>query len=173
MTLQGIWRNLTGRKEEAATTPVMVEPQPQPAASITHIHLDIAPHDPLLAYVQNSRGVIELERLNLDSPALCQLHEAKVQLLVPLVSQTEMIGFISLSQRLSDQEYSSDDRKFLVDLGIQAAPALRVAQLVRQQQLEFAERQRIEQELKVARLIQQTLLPQALPKIEGYQLTAY
>ena len=173
MTLQGIWRNLTGRKEEAATTPVMVEPQLQPAASITHIHLDIAPHDPLLAYVQNSRGVIELERLNLDSPALCQLREAKVQLLVPLVSQTEMIGFISLGQRLSDQEYSSDDRKFLVDLGIQAAPALRVAQLVRQQQLEFAERQRIEQELKVARLIQQTLLPQALPKIEGYQLTAY
>lgn len=173
MTLQGIWHNLTGRKEKAAVAPVMVEPQPQPAAPVTNIHLDIAPHDPLLAYVQNNRGVIELERLNLDSPALRQLREAEVQLVVPLVSQTELIGFISLGQRMSDQEYSSDDRKLLADLAVQAAPALRVAQLVRQQQLAFVERQRIEQELKVARLIQQTLLPQAVPDIDGYAVAAY
>ena len=174
-TLQGIWRNLLGRKSEemAVIETDLPSAASQPVTQITNIDLDIAPHDPLLAYVQNNSGVIEVDRLNLESPALESLRGAGVQLVVPLVSQSELIGLISLGQRMSDQEYSSDDRKLLTDLAIQAAPALRVAQLVRQQQLEFAERQRIEQELKVARLIQQTLLPQKLPDIEGYAVNAY
>lgn len=171
MPLQGIWRNLRGQKE--AVTAVSPTPEPQPVTQILNIQLDIAPHDPLLAYVQNSRGVIEMERLNLDSPALHQLRQANVQMIIPLVSQTELIGFISLSQRMSDQEYTSDDRRLLADLAVQAGPALRVAQLVRQQQLAYAEKQRIEPELKVARLIQQTLLPQRLPDLAGHQVSVY
>jgi serine phosphatase RsbU (regulator of sigma subunit)/anti-sigma regulatory factor (Ser/Thr protein kinase) len=172
-TFQGLWRTLRGRKDEETTVIETAEPQPELTTQITHINLDIAPHDPLLAYVQNNHGVIEVERLKLESSALHSLREAGVQLVVPLVSQSELIGLISLGSRMSDQEYSSDDRKLLADLAIQAAPALRVAQLVRQQQLEFAERQRIEQELRVARLIQQTLLPQSVPNIGGYEVTAY
>ena len=42
-----------------------------------------------------------------------------------------------------------------------------------QQQQEAQERQRIEQELHVARLIQQTLLPKSLPELEGHQIAAY
>jgi anti-sigma regulatory factor (Ser/Thr protein kinase) len=45
-----------------------------------------------------------------------------------------LIGLINLGSRLSEQDYSSDDHKLLTDLATQAAPALRVAQLVRQQQ---------------------------------------
>jgi PAS domain S-box-containing protein len=41
------------------------------------------------------------------------------------------------------------------------------------QQEEAQERQRIEQELQVARLIQQTLLPKSVPTLEGYQIAAY
>src|ERR671921_114312 len=41
------------------------------------------------------------------------------------------------------------------------------------QQEEAQERERIEQELQVARLIQQTLLPKSLPELEGYQISAY
>jgi serine phosphatase RsbU (regulator of sigma subunit) len=41
------------------------------------------------------------------------------------------------------------------------------------QQEEAQERQRIEQELKVARLIQQTLLPKSLPELEGHHIAAY
>jgi serine phosphatase RsbU (regulator of sigma subunit) len=41
------------------------------------------------------------------------------------------------------------------------------------QQEEAQERQRIEQELRVARLIQQTLLPKSLPEFEEYQIAAY
>jgi serine phosphatase RsbU (regulator of sigma subunit) len=41
------------------------------------------------------------------------------------------------------------------------------------QQQEAQERQRIEQELHVARLIQHTLLPKSLPELEGHQIAAY
>ena len=88
-------------------------------------------------------------------------------------SEPGNIGLLNLGPRLSQQEYSADDRKLLSDLATQTAPAVRVAQLVRQQQQEAKERERIEQELKVARLIQQTLLPKALPDLPGYDVAAY
>jgi serine phosphatase RsbU (regulator of sigma subunit)/anti-sigma regulatory factor (Ser/Thr protein kinase) len=93
--------------------------------------------------------------------------------IAPLVSQGELIGLINLGRRRSEQEYTSDDRKLLDDLTSQASPAVRVAQLVRQQRLEARERERIEQELKVARLIQQTLLPKEVPHVAGWDVAAY
>ena len=50
---------------------------------------------------------------------------------------------------------------------------MKVAQLVREQQAEAKERERIHQELQVAALIQQTLLPKELPAIAGWQVDAF
>jgi len=136
--------------------------------------LDIPPGDPLLAYLQaNQTSVIDLQRLTLDSDGVRALRAAGVRLALPLVSQGELVGLINLGQRLSEQDYSSDDRRLLGNLATQAAPAVRVAQLVRQQQLEALERQRIEQELRVARLIQQFLLPKSVPAVDGWEVTAH
>jgi hypothetical protein len=135
--------------------------------------IDIAPNDPLLAYLQSATGAVDVEALELDSPALAELKAAGVKLAVPLVSQGELIGVLNLGPRLSEQEYSSDDRKLLDNLAAQAAPALRVGQLVRQQQAEAATRQRFEQELEVAKLIQQNFLPKQLPELSGWQVAAY
>jgi serine phosphatase RsbU (regulator of sigma subunit)/anti-sigma regulatory factor (Ser/Thr protein kinase) len=135
--------------------------------------IDIAPNDPLLAYLQSATGAVDVEALELDSPALTELKAAGVKLAVPLVSQGELIGVLNLGPRLSEQEYSSDDRKLLDNLAAQAAPALRVGQLVRQQQAEAATRQRFEQELEVAKLIQQNFLPKQLPELSGWQVAAY
>jgi PAS domain S-box-containing protein len=44
---------------------------------------------------------------------------------------------------------------------------------VTEQKREAQERERIEQELRIARLIQQTLLPKTLPKLSGYDVAAY
>jgi serine phosphatase RsbU (regulator of sigma subunit)/anti-sigma regulatory factor (Ser/Thr protein kinase) len=101
------------------------------------------------------------------------MRAAGVKLAVPLVSQGELLGVLNLGPRLSQQDYSSDDRALLNNLATQAAPALRVAQLVRQQQAEVRARERIEQELQVARLIQQTLLPKTEPVLPGWQISAY
>src|SRR5829696_7345716 len=135
--------------------------------------IDIAPNDPLLAYLQGASGAVDVEALELDSPALERLKAAGIKLAVPLVSQGELIGVLNLGPRLSEQEYSSDDRKLLDNLAAQAAPALRVGQLVREQQAEAVTRQRFEQELEVARLIQQNFLPKELPDLPGWQIAAY
>ncbi|MBA2509972.1 MAG: SpoIIE family protein phosphatase [Rubrobacteraceae bacterium] len=166
----GFWQDLFRRdgREKPEEAPAVADVPQQVAPE-----LDIAPNDPILAYLAGVSGVVEVEKLDLDSPALAKMREADVKLLVPLVSQGELIGLLNLGPRLSQQEYSADDRKLLSDLATQTAPAVRVAQLVRQQQQEAKERERIEQELKVARLIQQTLLPKTLPEIPGYEVAAY
>src|ERR687894_487088 len=109
--------------------PAVAEPSLQVAAP----DLAIAPYDPILAYLANASGVVEVEKLDLDSPAVRAMKAAEVKLVVPLVSQGELIGLLNLGPRLSQQEYSADDRKLLSDLSTQTAPALRIARLVHQQ----------------------------------------
>jgi serine phosphatase RsbU (regulator of sigma subunit) len=168
---RGFWQSLFRRdgRKPPEEVPAVAETPQQVAAP----ELEIVPNDPILAYLASVSGVVEVEKLDLDSPALRAMKAADVKLVVPLVSQGELIGLLNLGPRLSQQEYSADDRKLLSDLATQTAPAVRVAQLVRQQQQEAQERERIEQELRVARLIQQTLLPKALPELPGYDVAAY
>jgi len=168
----GFFRNMFRRGGKPQTPEAEVEVAEERAVPEAP-QIDIAPDDPILAYLAGASGVVEVEKLTLDSPALRAMRAADVKIVVPLVSQGELIGLLNLGPRLSQQEYSADDRKLLSDLAAQTAPAVRVAQLVRQQQQEAQERERIEQELRVARLIQQTLLPKALPETPGYKLAAH
>ncbi len=135
--------------------------------------VDIAPDDPLIAYLVGAPEPVETSLLHLDTPGVRALKEAGVTLIIPLVSQGELMGLLNLGPRLSEQEYSRDDRRLLSDLATQAAPAVRVAQLVREQKSQERERERIEQELRIARIIQQTLLPKELPDLPGWRLNAY
>jgi PAS domain S-box-containing protein len=109
--------------------------------------IEILPDDPILAYLAEVSGVVEVEKLDLDSPALGAMKDADIELVVPLVSQGELIGLLSLGPRLSQQEYSADDRRLLGDLSTQTAPAVRVARLVRQQ---------VEAETRYRTLVEQT-----------------
>src|SRR5258707_1677103 len=104
--------------------------------------LDIAPNDPIIAYFVSSPGAVELEKLHLDSPAVRELKAAGVTLVIPLVSQGELVGLLNLGPRLSQQDYSTDDRRLLDNIATQAAPASRVAQLVREQQVQALARER-------------------------------
>jgi len=164
---------LLGRRRAGRDAAAIEAASPPPQAPPEQAPVDIAPNDPLLAYLQSASGAVDVESLDLDSPALRELKAAGVKLAVPLVSQGELIGVLSIGPRLSEQDYSSDDRKLLDNLAAQAAPALRVGQLVREQEAEAATRQRFEQELEVARLIQQNFLPKDLPDLPGWQIAAY
>jgi serine phosphatase RsbU (regulator of sigma subunit)/anti-sigma regulatory factor (Ser/Thr protein kinase) len=168
---RNFWQSLTGggRREVKESAPAVAEaalraPAPQ---------VDIAPNDPILAYFQSASGAVEIDKIEMDSAGLRALKAAGVKLAVPLVSQGELIGLLNLGPRLSEQDYSADDRSLLSNLATQAGPAVRVAQLVRQQQIEAQARERLEQELRVARLIQQTLLPKEMPALAGYHVSGY
>lgn len=166
------WFNLFGRR--SATIDKTVKAQgAETAPRAQTVEFDMAPNDPLLAYLLSVSSVVEVDHLHLESPTLEKLKQAGIKVVVPLISQGELIGLLNLGPRRSEQEYSADDRRLLNTLASQAAPALRVAQLARQQQAEARERERIAQELRVARVIQQTLLPKEIPAIPGWQLAAH
>ncbi len=135
--------------------------------------VDLAADDPLLDVFVRAEATVDIEALQLDSPGLRELKAAGVKLAVPLVSQGELIGVLNLGARRSEQDYSSDDRRLLENLAAQAAPALRVGQLVREQRFQAAGRERLAQELEVARLIQQNFLPKELPVLAGWRIAAY
>lgn len=134
---------------------------------------EIAPDDPLISYLSQNPDVTKADRLPVNSPAARALREAGVSLVVPLVSQGELIGLLNLGPRRSDQEYSWHDRRLLSTLSSQAATALRVAQLVQQERIEALERERLAHELRVAGSIQQLLLPQRLPQLDGWETAAH
>ena len=140
---------------------------------VTEPAFDIAPNDPILTFFQGATGAVDITALELDSPALEQMRSAGVVLVVPLVTSGELIGLLNLGPRLSERGYSSDDRQLLDTLAGYAAPAMRVGQLVRQQENEARQRERIEQELKVAQLIQQQFLPKSVPDLPTWSLAAF
>ena len=169
--LQTVWRALIGRDGRDALEAegvVVALPRQQAVDPV-----EIAPNDPIVAYFQGATGAVDVDGLNLDSPAVRALKTAGVKLALPLVSQGEVIGVLNLGLPLSGQDYSADDHKLLHDLATQAAPAVRVAQLVRQQHVEAQSRERLEQEMRVAQIIQQTLLPQTVPDLPGWQVTRH
>ncbi|HLW94607.1 MAG TPA: SpoIIE family protein phosphatase [Solirubrobacteraceae bacterium] len=170
-----VWRR-TRREESVEATvapaleteaPVLSAPEPEVGA------FEIAPNDPLVAYFQGSAGAVDIGALDLESAALAKLRAEGVTLVVPLIANGELIGLLNVGRRLSDQDFSADDRRLLETLAAQAAPAVRVGQLVREQQAELRERDRLEQELAVAQLIQQNFLPKELPLRDGWQVAAY
>lgn len=166
------FRQMWNGQDKLATAAVWKDGTNRPRSVITP-PLSIKPDDPLAAYFLNAPGAAEIEKLHLDSPVLQALKESGVKLVVPMINQGQLVGLINLGLRMSEQDYSTDDRGLLNTLATQAAPAVRVAQLVREQHMLAREREQMEQEMRIARLIQQTLLPKDLPALPGWQLSAY
>jgi serine phosphatase RsbU (regulator of sigma subunit) len=135
--------------------------------------LDLASNDPLVGYLLSAASAVDITGLQLQSPALQALREAGVVLVVPLINSGSLVGLLSLGPRRSERGYSTDDLRLLNSLAGYAAPAMRVGQLVRQQQAEARQRERIEQELKIAQIIQQQFLPKTLPDLPSWHVAAF
>src|SRR5260370_17551115 len=113
----------------------------------------VAGNDPIIVYALSHPGAMEVDRLQLDSPVLQQLKTDAVEIALPLVSQGELIGLLALGPRLKRQEYAREDRTLLNNLATQVAPALRVAQMVYEQQKQGPDHERIAQHFLPAQAI--------------------
>jgi serine phosphatase RsbU (regulator of sigma subunit)/anti-sigma regulatory factor (Ser/Thr protein kinase) len=143
------------------------------AQTAAAIEIDVEASDPLLPFLATAPGPMDVAALPAYSPAVRRMKEQGVRLVVPLVTSGELVGMLALGPRLSERGYSRDDRRLLDTLARYAAPALRLGQLVRQQEAEARNLQRIEQELQVAQLIQQQFLPNELPELGGWHVAAF
>lgn len=148
------------------------EPDQQQARA-TVIDVEIDPSDPLLLFLQSAPGPLEITALPEHSPAVGRLKEQGVQVVVPLITSGELVGLLALGPRLSERAYSRNDRRLLDNLARYAAPALRLGQLMHEQEREARARERLDQELHVAQLIQQQFLPAELPELGGWHVAAF
>jgi len=152
--------------------PDSAPPDSAPLPAEDHPAPPFDPSDPFAAYLLQAGKAVDIRDLRLDSPGLAALRDAGVVLVVPLISAGGLTGVLALGPRRSQQDYSAGDRRLLSALAGHAAPALRLGQLVRRQQAEARRRERTEQQLKVAQVIQQRFLPRTPPDLRGWRLAA-
>ena len=89
------------------------------------------------------------------------------ELLLPISVRDDLIGFMSLGQKLSEAPYSGTDLRLLSSVVAQTGLALEVARLTSAIGSEIAQRERVNRELEIAREVQEHLFPQHLPSVHG------
>lgn len=112
----------------------------------------------------------EFEIPNPPQAQLCREEtDDGLHLLVPLIYQQQLLAVVFLSQQGNEQPWSSEDVQLIEAVAEQAALAISQAKLYQRTQQQ-AEQMRTE--LEVARQIQNNLLRQSWPEVEGIRLQA-
>ncbi|MBD3290991.1 SpoIIE family protein phosphatase [candidate division KSB1 bacterium] len=102
------------------------------------------------------------------SPIIDKLYKAGFRVIVPMRIQDETKGILTIGEKINKQDFVQEELEFLYTLGNEAMICLENARLFE----ETLEKQRIEEELELAREIQQRLLPKSCPKIPGFEIAA-
>ncbi len=100
--------------------------------------------------------------------AVAGLRDHGLVLLLPLRQQGQTCAILGLGPRLTRLPYTAEDRSLLEAIGALALSAIRNSFLLDEQ----IEKRRMEEEMQLARTIQQELLPKTLPTVPGVQLAA-
>ena len=96
------------------------------------------------------------------------LSEKKFELIIPMLNNGKVENLVCLGSKLDKSKYSDSDIEFLESIVNLSLMSIENTILFN----EFLEKQKIENELKIAREIQVALLPDKLPNINNYQISA-
>jgi len=107
----------------------------------------------------------------LNSPYLCndqsefdnELTKAGIRVVVPMQIQNETQGYIFLGEKVTKQSFLESDLEFLQTLGNIAIISIENARLF----IETLEKQKLEEEMALARNIQSRLLPKTMPDLSN------
>lgn len=97
-----------------------------------------------------------------------RLQDAGIAVLLPMRIQNETKGVIALGEKINKDRVTNDEMDFLTTLGNLAINSIENARLFEEEK----EKERLEEELTIARDIQRQLLPDACPIIENYEVAA-
>jgi sigma-B regulation protein RsbU (phosphoserine phosphatase) len=103
-----------------------------------------------------------------DAPLKAALENLRLEAVVPLQIQGQTKGILALGERLRGGGYTRVDLEFVASLGHLAMISLENARLFH----DAIERQKLEDDLVIAKEIQQGLLPSELPAIPHFDVAA-
>jgi serine phosphatase RsbU (regulator of sigma subunit) len=127
--------------------------------------------DPARASLERAARVVAVDQLPAKSVAASALRAAGLDLALPLVSAGSLEGMLALAPRSeSHAGAGSDVRELLAAVAAAVAPTLAAARTAHEQEVEERQRERVDQELRTARRIQESLLPKALPALDGWHI---
>ncbi|MEX0736452.1 MAG: SpoIIE family protein phosphatase [Bacteroidota bacterium] len=121
-----------------------------------------------LQELTRAESVEELARKKKFAVVAALLRQSGIRVAVPMLVQRDVKGMILLGDRMRGGSYERADLEFLSSLANLAIISIENARLFR----ETLEKQRMEDELAIAREIQQGLLPRSLPSIPGFEVAA-
>ena len=116
------------------------------------------------------RQVITREQAELKARAREQLLlvEHGVQLVVPLVAQGRLVGLVALPGRPGDEDWAVHELQLLTIVAGQVALQVENARLYEEE----VAKQKLEEEIAMARQIQARLLPRRIPSYPGIEIEA-
>jgi sigma-B regulation protein RsbU (phosphoserine phosphatase) len=123
----------------------------------------------LIALLQETKKPLSLALLDVEPDSVPLIHSDRdkivksgVVLSVPMFIQDRLVGTINVGPKMSGKIYSQEDIDLLSTVASQAAIAIENARLHKSE----IEKQKMEEQLEIARSIQQSLLPKASPTFE-------
>ena len=99
---------------------------------------------------------------------LSELYELGIELIVPMQLQSKTRGLILLGSRAGNRDFQNSDIEYIYSIGNLAIISLENNRLF----LEALEKQKMEEDLLIARDIQRNLLPSTLPEYDKYDIAA-
>ena len=128
------------------------------------------PQGELLAALARTSAPVRIQEIVVSGSVDTReaLRALGMSVVVPIRLQGETRGLILLGGKMSGEDFSQADLEFLTSIGNLAIISLENARLFK----EAIEKQKLEDELMIAREIQKGLLPSVLPDIPGFQVSA-
>lgn len=105
---------------------------------------------------------------NSSKPYIKYLYEKGYELVIPTIIKNEINNIICIGKKLNNTCYTDEDIEFLESIINLSLISIQNTELFR----EYIEKQKIENELKIAREIQLAMLPREIPKIRNYEIAA-
>ncbi|MDD4908618.1 MAG: SpoIIE family protein phosphatase [Candidatus Omnitrophica bacterium] len=141
--------------------------------NMPEFHREIIASSAFCQWLLSRQNVVEREQVEVDpqyegikEEALSWFKDNETELIVPLVLENKVCALLGLGKKENLQAYTAKDIDLLRKLGLEAG--VTVFNALHYEDL--AEKERLDEEMRMGRQIQMTLLPQSSPHIQGLDI---
>lgn len=111
-------------------------------------------------------GKSVLKPKHAETANISRMDAMGINLCLPLEAQGEILGLINFGEKMSELDYTNEDRELLQNMALQLASSVRVSEMTKN----LVQKERLDQELETARAIQTSMLPEKAPEMDGIEV---